>query len=321
MKVRTMKVRINQYVSGRIGLSPSRTEKVRVLKKSLASGQVLKHRRPREMTPIERAEAVVEIARLEAMGCVDHAQFRADVLRGLREFAARESWSVSTLREIGFSDADLVEAGVIPPLIPQISSSRVLARATAEWRREVREPPGRGWQRIDEYIRGPEGLGWPSAALSGSSDSKSYTRNRQFQWCGAFAAFCHLEVDADLRKHHFASVYRLDQWSRGNARRIAPSDLIPGDIVIVGPKAAGAHVTICLSIPSPQTIIETIEGNATGTGPDGEKYEGVIRTRRPLTSADPREYRVHYGVRPEPGDLVEAGVIPLEHAPDSPPRP
>ena len=114
MEVRTMRVKINQYVSGRIGLSPSRTEKVRVLKKSLAAGKITKHRRPREMTPIERAEAVAEIARLEALGCVDHAQFRADVLRGLREFAARESWSVSTLREIGFCDADLVEAGVIP---------------------------------------------------------------------------------------------------------------------------------------------------------------------------------------------------------------
>lgn len=189
------------------------------------------------------------------------------------------------------------------PLIPQGPSSRVLARATAEWRLEVREPPGRGWQRIDEYIRGPEGLGWPSAALSGSNDSKSYTRNLQFQWCGAFAAFCHSEVDADLRKHHFASVYRLDQWSRGNARRIAPSDLIPGDIVIVGPKTAGAHVTICLAIPSRLTTIETIEGNATGAGPGGEKFEGVIHRQRPLTSADPREYRVHFGVRPQPEDM------------------
>jgi len=115
IEVRTMRDKINQYVSGRIGLSPSRTEKVRVLKKSLAAGKITKHRQPREMTPIERAEAVAEIARLEAMGCTDHAQFRADLLRGLREFAARESWSAVTLRVIGFCDADLVEAGITPP--------------------------------------------------------------------------------------------------------------------------------------------------------------------------------------------------------------
>lgn len=115
IEVRTMRTRINQYVSGRIGLSPSRAEKVRVLKKSIATGRVMKHRQLREMTPIERAEAVAEIARLEAMGCTDHAQFRADVLRGLRDFAARESWSAATLRVIGFSDEDLIEAGITPP--------------------------------------------------------------------------------------------------------------------------------------------------------------------------------------------------------------
>lgn len=115
-EVRTMRARISQYITGQIGNAPARSTKVARLKATLLTGRIVKRSASgeREMTPIERAEAVAEIARLEAMGCVDHAQFRADVLRGLREFAARESWSVSTLRDIGFCDADLVEAGVIP---------------------------------------------------------------------------------------------------------------------------------------------------------------------------------------------------------------
>ena len=116
-EVRTMRVKISQYITGQIGNAPARSTKVARLKATLLTGRIVKRSAcgEREMTPIERAEAVAEIARLEAMGCVDHAQFRTDVLRGLREFAARESWSVSTLREIGFSDADLVEAGITPP--------------------------------------------------------------------------------------------------------------------------------------------------------------------------------------------------------------
>ena len=115
-EVRTMRAKISQYITGQIGNAPARSTKVARLKAALLTGRITKRSAcgEREMTPIERAEAVAEIARLEAMGCVDHAQFRADVLRGLREFAARESWSVSTLREIGFSDADLIEAGITP---------------------------------------------------------------------------------------------------------------------------------------------------------------------------------------------------------------
>jgi hypothetical protein len=49
--------------------------------------------------------------------------------------------------------------------------------------------------------------------------------------------------------------------------------------------------------------IETVEGNAFGKGPDGQKYEGVIRRSRPLSAPDDRVYRVHFGVRPAAEDL------------------
>jgi len=119
IEVRTMRDKINQYVTGRVGPAPKRSEKVAALKLALLNGVVPVGRRSdgatRAMKPTERGDIAAEIARLEAMGCVDHDDLRADVLRNLRDFAARESWSAATLRVIGFSDADLVEAGITPP--------------------------------------------------------------------------------------------------------------------------------------------------------------------------------------------------------------
>lgn len=182
----------------------------------------------------------------------------------------------------------------------------VAARAIEEWRHGVHEPPGANWQRIDGYIRGPEGLGWPSAALQGTNDSKDYRRNGQFAWCGAFAAWCWSVLDPAVRRQFLASCYRLDQWSKGNARRVAPEGLLPGDVAVVGPEGKFAHVTVCIGAPRPLAgvlTIETVEGNATGPGPDGTTYEGVIRRTRPLTAPDARIYRVHFGVRPAAEDM------------------
>jgi len=167
-----------------------------------------------------------------------------------------------------------------------------LQRAMTEWSRHVEEPPGKNWERIATYIR--EGLGWPNR----------YTRNRDFEWCGAFAAFCWAAVKPALRKEHFASTYRLRKWARGTPRYIDPSALQPGDIVVVGSRSGhrwGEHVTLCESV-GPLGIL-TVEGNAIGAGPDGQRHEGVIRRIRPFEVADLKTKRVLYGVRPLPEDL------------------
>ena len=190
----------------------------------------------------------------------------------------------------------------------------LLAVADAEWKRPVSEPVGNaanGAARIDEYIRGSLGLGWSTAELGPTArPGIPYTRNGMFQWCGAFAAFClgNVGLHPALRKKHLASTYRLWAWSNGNARRIAPLAIQPGDIVVMGPagKTEGAHIAIAYAAPDGRGLVGTYEGNAGGTRPDGTKHEGVIRRTRPLPYAGipDREYRVLFAVRPLPEDYV-----------------
>lgn len=198
---------------------------------------------------------------------------------------------------------DRIDATSAPPDV----RLDVVERALKEWKRVVMEPPGLNWQRIDAYIRGPAGLSWPSAALKDSSDSKRYRRNGQFQWCGAFAAWAWgLRLKPEIRKKYLASCYRLDTWTTSGARRVSLEELLPGDIIVMGPSAKLAHIGLCVSPPhfdDGTTSIETVEGNARGIGPDGQKYEGVIRRWRPLSAPDDRVYRVHFGVRPAAEDL------------------
>jgi hypothetical protein len=177
-----------------------------------------------------------------------------------------------------------------------------LARADEEWRRPVVEPKGRGWERIDEYIRGPQGLEW--------TWESRYTRNQQFAWCGAFAAFC-LEaagLKADLRNKVMPSTYRLHRWASNTPRFVQPDSVARGDIVIVGPATGrvwGSHITLCDTVEG-DGWLRTIEGNARGEGPDGSRYEGVIRQRRPLAhqAQSPATYRVLYGIRLLAGDVT-----------------
>jgi hypothetical protein len=191
--------------------------------------------------------------------------------------------------------------------IPLHDRIKVAERALGEWGLDVHEPPGPNWQRIDAYIRGAEGLGWPSAALAGSKDSREYTRDGQFQWCGAFAAWAWgLKLTAAIRRHHLASTYRLHVWSAETARRLKPEELTPGDIAVVGPvgpktKAWGAHVVLVTAPPrihKGSLSVETVEGNAVGRGPGGGRFQGVIRHVRPFGSPEPKVYRVLFGVRP-----------------------
>ena len=187
-------------------------------------------------------------------------------------------------------------------------AATILATARQEWTRDVREPPHPGSaERIDVYIRGEQGLTWPSVDLGpAAKPGVPYTRNRQFQWCGAFAAFCYgaAGLKRDVRRKRFASTYRLWAWARGTARWVEPSDIRPGDVVVVGPAGDrdGAHVVLCVSV-DPDGIV-TYEGNAYGPGPSGSRREGVIRHVRPFDDVRPEEYRVVFGVRPLPEDFA-----------------
>ena len=113
--------------------------------------------------------------------------------------------------------------------------------ARREWALDVREPVTGvgpfGADRIDAYIRGPFGLTWGGADVSDLSDPVPYTRDGQFEWCGAFAAWVlgQVGLSRTVRKRHLASTYRLFQWSKDNARRIPLNQIQPGDIVVVGP--------------------------------------------------------------------------------------
>ena len=157
---------------------------------------------------------------------------------------------------------------------PQRSEQSVKAieRALTEWSSLVEEPD----RRIDTYIRSMEGIGW--------NWEKQYTRNGQFAWCGAFAAFAYTAVNFKVRQKIFPSCYRLyTNWSQ-SSRRIEPRDMLPGDIVVVYSTARatwGDHITLCRVAPV-DAKFETIEGNAHGTLGDGSYGEGVIARERSL---------------------------------------
>lgn len=194
----------------------------------------------------------------------------------------------------------------VAPVDPPISIGEVLGRALAvavqEWHRGVSEPgEGGDWERIDTYIRGPQGLGWSSADVSNLGERIAYTHDGQFQWCGAFAAFCQgvVGLHSDLRSRRMPSTVRLDKACRdGRARRIvAAVQLFPGDIAVVGKarSTAGDHIVIVEKVT--ETSILTVEGNAHGLGPQGQQWQGVIRRERPFDAARGSTYRFLYGAR------------------------
>lgn len=179
-------------------------------------------------------------------------------------------------------------------------SEKILAAANSEWILPVYEARGKNFERINVYIR--EGLLWPE-----STRFPKYTKNGQFEWCGAFASFCYAAagLKPSIRKENLASTYRLDQWSKGNARRLKPEEVLPGDIIVVrtsspSPKRWGDHIAIAREIT--KEAIHTVEGNGRGQGPDGSTYFGVVH--RTWKIGKPEPGTVLYGVRPLPEDYL-----------------
>ena len=180
-------------------------------------------------------------------------------------------------RALGQAQIDLpqVQKRLITNARPHRSEHSVeaLKRVEAEWQRVVKEPDS----RIDDYIRSRDGIGW--------TWEKPYTRNGQFAWCGAFAAFCWSSVRFSIRQKIFPSCYRLYSRWLNTARHIEADQMLPGDIVVVFTSkrsVQGDHITLCLTAPDCDGNFETIEGNAHGTAGDGERAEGVVKNVRSI---------------------------------------
>lgn len=142
-----------------------------------------------------------------------------------------------------------------------------------------------------------EGLGW---------GWQGTYRNRRDQWCGAFAAYCMARAGLlrDIRFYDVASVGRLQAWAYGTPRWHRPEDAQAGDILLLGedgPSHIGLAISACVN-----GLIQTVEGNSTGTLGDGTRGEGVVRHDRRVAGT----YRVHAAIRPLPVDFESAFTPP-----------
>lgn len=176
-----------------------------------------------------------------------------------------------------------------------------LDRAYAEWELNVTEPSqGGNWQRIDEYIRSPDGLFRTSA--------KEYLNDNDFAWCGAFVAYAWgPQVHLDIRKKMASCTSMFEAW-KDTPRYI--EDKVPqiGDIVTVFPNdtdrshAPGTHLLLAASEPDSDGFFDSFEGNTTGLGPLDNKIEGVVYRTRNLN-------RIANVYRLLPEDFVDFYVV------------
>jgi hypothetical protein len=261
----------------------------------------------------------------------------------MQEATEWEAERVDLMRELlAFrTQADSVQPGpVIPgdfdpsPTVRPPRGEVAAAAAMTRWNALVQEPPGQNSGLIDGMIRS---CGWTYSVASkdvrdarraaGQPNPDTYRVNGDFSWCGVFVgdawkqAGIAPEALPDFRDRYkrrplmmFSSCYRLvSHWARNTARVVEPQSAQIGDVVIVGAKPGsskgakhwGSHVTMALGAPV-NGEIPTVEGNAKGAGPNGERYEGVIRRSRPLASNNPKTYRVLWVLRPLDEDFAAA---------------
>lgn len=175
--------------------------------------------------------------------------------------------------QLDLSSLPETRTGGLTPHVSDHARSAV-KRAHEELDRVVHDPSS----RIDTYIKSTEGIAW--------TWEEPYTRNGQFAWCGAFAAYCHTAVKRDIRKKIFPSCYRMFQNWSNTSRKIQNEEVSRGDIVVVYTSKRsrqGDHITLCVDASTiDQGYITTIEGNAHGELGDGSRGEGVITRTRSL---------------------------------------
>lgn len=213
-----------------------------------------------------------------------------------------------------------------------------LATAVQLWNERIVDPAQtahdedseRCRRRITELISGSQGLGWTWEGIYGG--------DKDFEWCGAFAAWCWgtwcwgmAGLDRGHRLYGWASTYRLDRWAqykrvgemanappaaeprrrylaldaRSGPEAVAAFAPRAGDVLLVGDgrPAFGSHIALVERF-DPAGYFETISGNGRGTLSDGRQGEGVVRKRFRLGRGNPKYFACRL-IRPAPDDLAD----------------
>lgn len=121
-----------------------------------------------------------------------------------------------------------------------------------------------------------------------------YSEKKGDEWCGFFASCCFRNLHPKIRKYVIPSCFRLyssSKWKQAGFSKpkwVPPKKIQAGDIVVIYNRrhrnvdSKGDH--ICLAVSScEEKTFRTIEGNATGFLPDGNRGEGVIKNIRKLS--------------------------------------
>jgi hypothetical protein len=199
-----------------------------------------------------------------------------------------------------------------------LAGQRVITEASRLWNLDVIDPPI-GDTRA-HAIASCEIIS-DIIAAAGWSSSVPYRGNGSPQWCVMFAHKCWraagLVLDLHTAAAFMASTIRLEAWltyqpwnehknvprpTDGDVRLMAllddkstslPFEPRAGDIMTIGdgkrrpgrsPREAivGTHCVVMESFDAARGVFHTIEGNGWGTGPRGDKREGIVRAERRL---------------------------------------
>ncbi|MEK7180497.1 MAG: hypothetical protein AAB706_03400 [Patescibacteria group bacterium] len=228
------------------------------------------------------------------------------------------------------------DCGITPQDRLTAAGERALDTARSLWQSVITDPhhgaprPAAEYSlaRIDEMIRGEQGLDW--------SWRGPYRGDGDYQWCGAFAAWCW--GAAGLEHAHrlawWSSTYRLDRWASYQPLEIGPGDprnpapatgeprrlyqrcdghsspatllWVPraGDVAVVGTRGYGTHITIVEGWDAGNRLVVTLSGNGWGDLPGGRRGQGVVRRAYPIGTARPDQTsHVRRMLRPAITDL------------------
>ncbi len=205
----------------------------------------------------------------------------------------------------------------------ELSTQKALERAYSEYMKNVRDPkPGNmidqngnlydcGYRKIGTF---PQGVRIFTYLSEGVGENRQYYANfdethscgvNEYQWCGAFIAYCWADVKFEDRVRYFPGVTRMMEWINLNpARAVSDYEIKPGDILLIARDGAtrGHHIALCYEVLG-NGAFKTIEGNTYGDG----QPEGVCYRTRHIASSPYRPAGKHFiikALRPLETDLA-----------------
>lgn len=205
----------------------------------------------------------------------------------------------------------------------EMSTRKALDRAYAEYMKNVRDPkPGNmidrsgnlyecGYKKIGTF---PQGVRIFTYLEEGVGENRQYYANfdethscgvNEYQWCGAFIAYCWADVKFEYRSRYFPGVTRMMEWAKLNpARVVNDNEIKPGDILLIAREGAskGHHIGLCYEVLG-NGAFKTIEGNTYGDG----QPEGICYRTRHLKDSPYRASGKHFvikALRPLETDLA-----------------